>query len=182
MILETERLLLRRWKKSDEEPFQKINSDPVVMEFLLAKLSPTESNAMIARAEAHFEKHGFGPWAVELKTSGALLGFTGLTVPAFETSFTPCVEVGWRLAREYWGSGFATEAARAALAFGFQAGLPEIVSFTVPANIRSIAVMERLGMKQDLSGNFEHPRVPQGHPLRPHVLYRLSAPMSAVHK
>ncbi|MGZ3711529.1 MAG: GNAT family N-acetyltransferase [Bdellovibrionota bacterium] len=176
MNLETERLLLRRWKASDAEPFSLLNSDPIVMEFLLGQLSREESDAMIGRSEAHFEQYGFGPWAVELKSTGALLGFTGLMCPKFETSFTPCVEVGWRLAREYWGRGIATEAARAALAFGFQAGLQEIVSFTVAANIRSLAVMERLGMKRDLRGNFDHPRVPEGHPLRPHVLYRLPAP------
>jgi len=174
MRLETERLILRRWMTADSEPYAKLNSDPAVMEFLLKPLSREESDAMIGRMEAHFGEHGFGPWAVEVKATGELAGFTGLTRVAFETHFTPCVEVGWRLARAFWGKGFATEAARAALAFGFEsAGLKEIVSFTVPANGRSIAVMERLGMKRDPQEDFDHPKVPEGHPLRPHVLYRM---------
>jgi len=174
MTLETERLVLRRWKSSDSAPYAKLNSDPAVMEFLLKPLSQEESEAMISRAETHFTEHGYGPWAVELKATGDLLGFTGLTRPSFDAHFTPCVEVGWRLARSFWGKGFATEAARAALDFGFdKAGLKEIVSFTVPANKRSIAVMERLGMRRDPEEDFEHPKVPLGHLLRRHVLFRL---------
>ena len=129
---------------------------------------------MIARIESHFDQHGFGLWAVESKDCGDLLGFTGLSCPTFETRFTPCVEVGWRLSRQAWGRGHATEAARAALTYGFrQAALQEIVSFTVPANKRSIAVMERIGMSRDLDGDFDHPKVPDGHALKKHVLYRL---------
>jgi RimJ/RimL family protein N-acetyltransferase len=174
MRLETERLILRRWKSTDAEPYSKLNSDPIVMEFLLKHLSREESDAQIARIEAHFSEHGFGLWAVEIKATGEFIGFAGLNQPAFDAHFTPCVEVGWRLARAHWSHGFATEAARTALAFGFEiASLEEIVSFTVPANKRSIAVMERLGMKRDPEEDFEHPKIPEGHMLRPHVLYRM---------
>jgi RimJ/RimL family protein N-acetyltransferase len=173
MRLETERLILRRWKSTDAEPYSKLNSDPAVMEFLPKRLSREESDAMIARMEAHFSKHGFGSWAVEIKATGEFIGFTGLSRPAFEAHFTPCVEVGWRLARAHWGHGFATEAARSALAFGFESGLEEIVSFTVPANERSIGVMERLKMKRDPKDDFEHPKFSRGHALRLHVLYRM---------
>jgi len=127
--------------------------------------------------EAGFEANGFGLWAVEVRASGEFVGFTGLDVPEFEADFMPAVEVGWRLGRSAWGNGYATEAARAALAFGFEeVGLGEIVSFTTPANRRSRAVMERLGMRHDPSGDFEHPSLPPDHPLRPHVLYRLKSP------
>jgi RimJ/RimL family protein N-acetyltransferase len=174
MKIETERLFLRRWRSSDSEPFHRLNSNAAVMEFLLKPLSLEESDGMIARMESHFDQYRFGLWAVETKDSKELIGFTGLSRPTFETAFTPCVEIGWRLGRNAWGKGFATEAARAALAFGFgQGGLTEIVSFTVPANVRSIAVMERIGMKHDLNGDFDHPKVPDGHPLKQHVLYRL---------
>jgi ribosomal-protein-alanine N-acetyltransferase len=175
--IETERLLLRRWRRSDSAPFHEMNSDPAVVKFLLKPLSLDESNALIVRIENHFDQHGYGSWAVEEKATGCLIGFTGLVSPSFETHFSPCVEIGWRFAKASWGKGYATEAARAALEFGFgPAGLSEIVSFTSPANVKSIAVMERLGMKRDFSGDFEHPRVPVGHPLRPHVLYRISSP------
>ena len=130
---------------------------------------------MIARAEEHFEIHGFGWWALEAKDGGAFIGFTGLAIPKFETHFTPCVEVGWRLVRSKWGKGYATEAARAAITFGFNTlNLQEIVSFTVPMNLRSIAVMERLRMKRDVDGDFEHPKLPIGDRLRSHILYRLN--------
>jgi RimJ/RimL family protein N-acetyltransferase len=120
-----------------------------------------------------FAERGYGPWAVEVPGVASFIGYVGLLVPTFEARFTPCVEIGWRLAFPAWGHGYATEAARLALAFGFaEGGLDEIVSFTVPANHRSVAVMERLGMRAD--GEFEHPRLPPGHRLRRHVLYRLS--------
>jgi len=172
MSLETERLILRRWQKSDSEPFHQMNSDPQVMEFLLKPLSREESDAFIARIETRFDESGFGLWAVESKATGELAGFTGLAIPKFETHFTPCVEVGWRLARKFWGQGLASEAARASLAYGFsETGLKEIVSFTVPANTRSIAVMERIGLKRDPSRDFMHPLIPDGHRLKAHVLY-----------
>lgn len=172
--LETERLVLRRWRPADRAPFAALNADPAVMEHFPAPLTREESDAMIARAEAHLDQHGFGPWAVEVRGGAPVIGFVGLVVPRFTAHFTPCVEIGWRLARAHWGHGYATEAARAALAFGFgTVGLAEIVSFTVPANVRSIAVMERLGMTHDAAGDFDHPNLPEGHPLRRHVLYRI---------
>ncbi len=174
VAIETARLILRRWRPEDRAPFAALNADPAVMEHFPAPLAPDESDAMIARAEAHLDRHGFGPWAVEVRGGAPLVGFVGLVVPRFAAHFTPCVEIGWRLARAHWGRGYATEAARAALAYGFDVvGLAEIVSFTVPANVRSIAVMKRLGMTRDPAEDFEHPNVPEGHPLRRHVLYRL---------
>jgi ribosomal-protein-alanine N-acetyltransferase len=144
------------------------------MEHFPAPLTRVESDAMVGRIETAFEVNGFGLWAVEVFGGPAFIGFVGLAVPRFEAHFTPAVEVGWRLAREHWGRGYATEAARAALDFGFgSAGLDEIVSFTVPANTRSRAVMERLGMTHDPSDDFDHPQIAPGHPLRRHVLYRL---------
>jgi RimJ/RimL family protein N-acetyltransferase len=176
MNLETERLILRRWMASDSEPFSKMNSDPSVMEFLPKLLSRAESDDMINRLIKHFEERGFGYWALEMKSTGQFIGFTGLVIPNFSSHFTPCVEVGWRLAREFWGKGYATEAARAALSFGFEkVGLKEIVSFTVPANQRSISVMENLGMKRNPMEDFDHPKVPEGSPLRRHVLYRVGS-------
>jgi RimJ/RimL family protein N-acetyltransferase len=172
MILETSRLILRRWQKFDSEPFCRINSDPRVMEFFPACLTPEESDALIGRAEAHFEAHGFGPFAAELREGGNLAGFVGLMTPGFEAHFTPCVEIGWRLAAEYWNLGLATEAAQAVLRLAFEGfDLREVVAFTVPANVRSRRVMEKLGMSY--SGEFDHPRLPVGHRLRRHVLYRI---------
>lgn len=173
--LETPRLILRRWQASDSEPFYRINSDPRVMEFFPACLTREQSDALMARAERHFETRGFGPFAAELRDGGAFAGFVGLFIPEFEAHFTPCVEIGWRLAAEHWNQGLATEAANAVLRLAFEKlGLREVVSFTVPANQRSRRVMEKLGMT--CSGEFDHPRLPEGHPLRLHVLYRKSVP------
>lgn len=173
-MIETSRLILRRWKPSDSQPFHAMNSDPSVMEFLPKLMSREESDAMIARIEEHFEKHKFSWWALEVKKTGEFIGFTGLVIPKFETHFTPCVEIGWRLAKAHWKQGFATEAAHAALQFGFSViGLDEIVSLTVPANKPSRAVMERLGMQRNPNDDFDHPKLPEGDPLRRHVLYRL---------
>ena len=152
-----------------------MSADPRVMEYLPTPLSPAECEALIARIESHFDQHGFGLWAVELLDRASCIGFVGLSVPRFEAHFTPCVEIGWRLAADYWGQGLATEAARAALAFGFEnLGLKEIVSFTVPQNLRSRRVMERLGMTHDRSDDFDHPVLSEGHRLSRHVLYRAS--------
>ena len=152
-----------------------MNADPVVMEYFPSTLSRSESDASVDRIEAHFAKHGFGLWAVEIPGVTAFAGFVGPSIPAFEAHFTPCVEVGWRLAREYWGKGYATEGARAALRFGFgQLGLIEIVSFTTPAHARSRRVMERIGMQRSPADDFDHPLLPPGHPMRRHVLYRLT--------
>jgi RimJ/RimL family protein N-acetyltransferase len=178
VTIRTERLVLRRWRPSDIEPFLVLNNDPRVLEFLPGPLDRERCEAFVARAEATFDARGFGRWAVEVRADGdsstaECIGFVGIDAPAIETAFTPCVEIGWRLSAEHWGRGYATEAARAALAFGFETvGLEEIVSFTVPANLRSRAVMERIGMQRDLEGDFDHPSLPSGHPLRPHVLYR----------
>ncbi len=175
--IETPRLKLRRWCEADLGPLAAINADAEVMEFLPAPLDRGESDALVGRIEAGFEANGFGLWALELRGEGGLIGFAGLAVPGFEARFTPAVEVGWRLARHAWGNGYATEAGRAALGFGFEeVGLTEIVSFTSAGNARSIAVMERLGMTHDPAEDFDHPSLPVGHPLRRHVLYRVAAP------
>ncbi|HEY1239595.1 MAG TPA: GNAT family N-acetyltransferase [Bryobacteraceae bacterium] len=174
VAIETPRLTLRRWKESDQEPFFRINSDPRVMEFFPACLTRQESDALIGRADGHFERHGFGPFAAESRSTGELAGFVGLYIPEFEAHFTPCVEIGWRLGPAYWNQGLATEGAEAVLRFAFgELGLREIVSFTVPANLRSRRVMEKLGMIYDCE--FDHPRLPEGHRLRRHVLYRKAA-------
>jgi len=151
-----------------------MNADPRVAEFLPTPLSRAESDAFIERAEGHFEKNGFGLWAVEVLANRRFAGYVGLMRPRFEAPFTPCVEVGWRLAPEHWGKGYATEGARAAIDYGFDViKLPEILSWTVPANTRSRRVMEKLGMTRDPADDFEHPLLAPGHPLRPHVLYRI---------
>jgi RimJ/RimL family protein N-acetyltransferase len=172
--LVTPRLILRDWRDTDRAAFAVMNADPVVMEHFPSPLSPAESDAQIERFRQRWRDDGHGPWAVERAVDGAFLGFAGLATPYFEAPFTPAVEVGWRLAREAWGHGYATEAAHASLEFGFDVlGLEEIVSFTVPANERSRRVMERIGMTRDPADDFEHPRLEPGHPLRRHVLYRL---------
>jgi len=143
------------------------------MEYFPAPLSHEESNAMVDRCEAHFADHGFGPWAVELRSTGEFTGYIGLVVPRFQAHFTPCVEIGWRLAAEHWGQGLATEGAQVAMDYGFcELGLGEIVSFTVPDNLRSRRVMEKLGMTHNPADDFDHPNLTEHHPLRLHVLYR----------
>ena len=170
----TDRLRLRGWRESDREPFAALNGDPVVAEFLGDTLDRAASDGMQDRFVARWAEKGFGLWAVELVDEARFIGFTGLSAPTFEAHFTPAVEVGWRLAREAWGHGYATEAATAALEFGFHVvGLEEIVSFTVPANQRSRRVMEKLGMTRNPADDFDHPRIPEGDPLRRHVLYRV---------
>ena len=173
-ILTTARLRLRQWREEDLAPFAALNADPQVMEFFPKVLTRAESDVVAGRIRDHFARHGFGLWAVEAPGVVDFMGFVGLAVPSFEAHFTPCVEIGWRLAREHWGHGYATEAATAALAFGFgDRALEEIVAFTVPANIPSRRVMGRLGMRRLPSDDFEHPAIADGHPLRSHVLYRL---------
>jgi ribosomal-protein-alanine N-acetyltransferase len=172
----TERLILRPWRVADRAPFAALNADPEAMAFLPGPLTRAESDAMVKRVEAHFAAHGFGFWAVERPGAAPFIGMVGLAVPAFQAHFTPCVEIGWRLARAYWGQGYATEAAAAALAFAFERlQLAEVVAFTVPANARSQAVMARLGMTRDPADDFDHPDFPPDDPLRRHVLYRLPA-------
>lgn len=175
--LDAPRLILRRWRPEDREPFAALNADPEVMRHFPAPLDRDASDALAERIERCFEAEGFGLWAVERRSDGLFLGFTGLSRPRFEAPFTPCVEIGWRLAAHAWGRGYAPEAARAALADGFgRLGLAEIVSFTHAGNRPSRRVMEKLGMRHDPAEDFAHPALPEGHPLRPHVLYRLRAP------
>jgi RimJ/RimL family protein N-acetyltransferase len=171
----TERLLLREWLPSDREPFARMNADPRVVEFLSRPLDRAASDELVDRIEARWASDGHGLWAVERRDDRAFIGFVGLAAPTFEAAFTPCVEIGWRLDAAAWGRGYATEGARAALRFGFEEhDLAEIVSFTVPANRRSRAVMERLGMTRDPADDFDLPSLAEGHELRRHVLYRLS--------
>jgi len=169
----TQRLLLRQWRAEDRAPFAALNADPEVMEHYPKTLSRAESDVAADRYEALIAERGWGLWAVELADERAFIGFVGLHVPSAPLPFAPCVEAGWRLARAYWGLGYATEAARAALDTGFdQLGLDEIVAFTALANRRSQAVMERLGMRRQ-PWTFEHPNVPAESGLREHCLYRI---------
>ena len=173
-MLETDGLLLRRWSDADREPFFRVNSDPRVMEFFPNRLSRAESDQFIERIEAHFRKHSFGLYAAELRENHAFVGFIGLSVPAFEAHFTPCVEIGWRLSADHWGRGLATEGARVVLKHAFEdLRLNEVVSFTTPANVRSRRVMEKIGMSHNPADDFDHPSLPDGHRLRRHVLYRV---------
>ena len=174
-MISTERLMLRRWRDDDREPFAAMNADAEVVEHLQGPLSRERSDDFLDRIEAHWAEHGWGLWAIEVPSVARFIGYVGLWPADFLPS-GPAVEVGWRLAREHWGHGYATEAAREALRFGFEVvGLDEIVSFTVPQNARSRAVMERIGLVRDLGGDFDHPRVdPVAYPqLVRHVLYRL---------
>lgn len=171
----TPRLLLRRWHPDDREPFAALNADPEVMRYFRAPLDRAASDAFVDRIESSFDDLGYGLWAVEVRAEGRFIGFTGLARQTFTAPFTPCVEVGWRLAQDAWGHGYATEAARAALTVGFDdIGLDEIVSITTVTNLRSQAVMQRIGMTRDPADDFEHPSLPEDHPLRPHVLYRIA--------
>ncbi|HET9124354.1 MAG TPA: GNAT family N-acetyltransferase [Solirubrobacteraceae bacterium] len=179
--LRTDRLLLRRWRAEDREPFAALNADPEVMRHFPAPLDRAHSDALAARAEAQITERGWGLWAVEVAEAGGgapsapFAGFIGLGIPSFEAHFTPVVEVGWRLARRFWGRGYATEGARAALAFAFDTlRLAEVVSFTAVGNERSRRVMERLGMTRDPEEDFDHPWLP-GSTIERHVLYRLGA-------
>jgi RimJ/RimL family protein N-acetyltransferase len=172
--LRSRRLLLRGWRDEDVAALARLNSDPEVMRHFPSTLDAAESAELVRKAEAEFEERGYGLWAVEVVGLAPFVGFVGLHLATFDAHFTPAVEIGWRLARPYWGRGYATEGARAVLTFAFQRlGLPEVVSFTVPGNLRSRAVMERLGMNRDPADDFDHPWIPEGHPLRRHVLYRL---------
>lgn len=175
-MLQTQRLILRNWQFADLEPFARLNADCEVMKYFPAALSRQQSNQLVQRIEAHHQIHGFGLWAVEERLTGIFMGFIGLNVPSFSAYFTPTVEVGWRLARPFWGKGYATEGAKKAISYGFNVlELSEIVSFTSKLNLRSIAVMKRLGMSHQVADDFEHPSLPSGHPLQKHVLYRLSS-------
>lgn len=175
--LRTDRLLLRAWRESDREPYAALNADPIVMEFFPAPLSRAESEAHVDRILAHFDEHGWGLWAVEVPGKEEFIGFIGLAIPRFEARFTPCVEVGWRLARSAWGSGYAPEGGTEALRFAFdELALDEVVSFTSVRNAKSRRVMEKLGMTHDPADDFDHPTLPFDSPINRHVLYRARRP------
>jgi RimJ/RimL family protein N-acetyltransferase len=171
---ETERLLLRQWRETDKVPFSELNADPRVMEYFPSLSSRLESDSIAERCKLLIAERGWGFWAVELKHSRIFIGFVGLHVPSDDLPFSPCVEIGWRLAYEHWGKGYATEAALEALRVGFQnLLLDEIVSFTTVGNHRSQAVMKRIGMT--MSETFDHPALPKESSLRQHCLYRLTS-------
>jgi RimJ/RimL family protein N-acetyltransferase len=172
--LSTQRLRLRQWQPEDKEAFACLNSDPRVMEFFPSCLERSASDVMADRLQSLIADRGWGFWAVEVLGGEKFIGFVGLHIPSPELPFSPCVEIGWRLAFAHWGKGYAPEAARAALQFGFEGlNLSEIVSFTAICNARSRSVMAKLGMRED-PATFEHPALPVGDPLREHCLYRLS--------
>ena len=175
--MSSSRLLLRTWREADREPFARINADLRVMQYFPGTLSRQESDAMVDRVIAHFERHRFGLYAAELRETGQFVGFIGLNIPTFEAHFTPCVEIGWRLDAAFWNQGLATEGAREVVRYAFEGlGLPELVSFTTVGNLASRRVMEKLEMTHDPADDFDHPRIAEGHPLRRHVLYRLRRP------
>ena len=172
-VIRTERLLLREWRESDKLPYAALNGDSEVMKHFPSTLSSQQSDEMVDRMALAWEQRGFGLWAAERTDTHQFVGFVGLAMPSWQTDFTPCVEVGWRLAKQHWGLGFAPEAATAALAFGFESvELPndEIVSFTTTANLNSQRVMQKIGMRLDRSREFDHPATPGWHGQR-HVFY-----------
>ena len=174
IIAETERLILRHWLPSDRQPFSQLNADARVMEFMPTILTSQESDVLADRIEAHLREHGFGLCAAELRRDHSFIGFIGLAVPSFKAHFTPCVEIGWRLSADYWGHGLATEGAREIVRYASEElRLQSLVSLTVPGNTRSRRVMEKLGMTHNPADDFDHPALPEGHPLRRHVLYRM---------
>jgi RimJ/RimL family protein N-acetyltransferase len=175
-VIATERLLLRRWQDSDRAPFAAMNADPEVMRHFPALLDRAASDALVDRVEAHFAAKGFGMWAIERRADSGFLGFTGLMEVNFASPIEHDVEIGWRLVRHAWGQGLALEAARAALDFAAaNLALPRIVSMTVAANTRSWGLMERLGLIRRPDLDFDHPRMPEGHALRPHIVYATKA-------
>ncbi len=174
VYIETERLVLRDWREADAEPFARMNADPRVMEFFAKPLTRAESDALVARERALIGEQGCGLYAAEEKASGAFVGFVGLADVRFPAAFAPATEIGWRLAREFWGGGYATEAARAVVTDAFtRFGFESLVSFTTEWNTRSRRVMEKIGMIHDPGEDFLHPALPAGHKLAPHVLYRI---------
>lgn len=176
VFLETPRLILRAWRDQDREPFAAMNVDSEVMRYFPKMCTRQESDAIIARAQSSFASEGFGLWAVELKEGGDFIGFVGLARPTWQASFCPCVEIGWRLARQYWGKGYAPEAALAAMEDGFnRIGLGEILSWTATVNSNSIRVMQKIGMQRNADDDFDHPLLPCDHVLCRHVLYRKQA-------
>lgn len=174
-VIKTERLVLRPWQKEDLELFAQLNSDAHVMEYFPSTLNREESDNLAERISTKLEEQGWGLWAVSVPGIAEFIGFIGLAEPSFNAHFTPAVEVGWRLAYDFWGRGYATEGAMACLRYGFEKlNLNEIVSFTATQNMRSRRIMEKIGLHHDLEDDFNHPKLQEGHPLRKHVLYRLS--------
>lgn len=168
----TEEIVLRQWRDSDLGPYAAMNANPEVMRYFPAPLTRAETAASLQRVRRAIDERGWGLWAVDVE--GEFAGFTGLNVPTFSAPFMPCVEIGWRFRRKFWGRSLAYRAARAALSFGFESlTLAEIVSFTAATNLRSRRLMERLGLEHDTAGDFDHPSIPKGHTLRRHVLYRI---------
>lgn len=175
-VIRTDRLVLRQWKQEDLEPFANLNADSKVMEYFPGLKTKEESDHSVSLMSGHIEKYGWGFWAASLAETGEFIGFIGLEDVHFKTDFTPAFEIGWRLAFKHWGKGYATEGALASLRYGFETlKLDEIVSFTAVGNMRSRAVMERIGMHHDSKSDFDHPKLPEGHPLRKHVLYRINS-------
>jgi RimJ/RimL family protein N-acetyltransferase len=173
--IETGRLRLRPWQDADRGPFAALNADARVMEFFPKRLERAESDAAIDYLQAHIAANGWGFWAAEIRESREFIGFIGIQAPRAQLPFSPCVEIGWRLAHPYWGKGYAPEGAKAALQLGFEKlGLGEIVSFTALGNVRSLSVMQKIGMTEDPL-TFAHPNVPADSSLSMHRLYRLSA-------
>lgn len=175
MSIESERLILRPWREADRQPFADMSADEGVMEHLLPLAPHDAYHTWIDRQIENQKKYGMCFWAVEAKQGGTFVGAVGLLPVTYEAHFTPAVEVGWRIARPFWGLGYAPEAAAAAIRFGFESlQLPEIVANAGTANEKSMRVMAKLGMQRDPSDDFEHPLVPEGSPLRHQALYRLT--------
>ncbi len=178
VYIQTERLLLRQWEEADLEPLAALNIDPRVMEFFYTTRSREETKAIVEAMTGLIDRRGWGFWAVSLIETDEFIGFIGIDEVPMNMPFAPAVEIGWRLAYDYWGKGYATEGAKACLQFGFEKlGLKEIVSFTTTNNLRSRRVMEKTGMQRNPSDDFDHPKVPSGHPLCRHVLYRITQQM-----
>lgn len=174
--LETKRLILRHWKPEDLPEFAKMNADERVMEFFPSTLSSDESDAFAKAFQQELTEKNYGLWAVEVKGGPSFIGFVGLHEQTFPAHFTPCIEIGWRLAHEHWGNGYAFEAAKEALRYAFEElKLPEIVSMTTVHNLRSRKLMEKLELTRNPADDFDHPKLPEGHPIRLHVLYRIKA-------
>ena len=172
--LQTNRLILRQWRDSDIPTFIEMGQDPRVMEFFPTLWSEEKSRDCAAYFREHFTENHFGFFAVELKETQQFIGFVGIAKVGFDSHFTPAVEIGWRLASQHFGKGYATEAAREVLRFAFaDLGLDEIVAFTVPANIPSRHVMEKIGMSHDEKDDFAHPKLSPDHRFAQHVLYRI---------
>jgi RimJ/RimL family protein N-acetyltransferase len=179
--LETDRLLMREWQEGDLKPFAEMGQDPDVMRYFPKQMSQEDAEQFITKSNLFLQHKGFTLWATTVKESGQFAGFVGLAEPSYQTHFTPCVEIGWRLSKKFWGQGFATEAARRVLKYAFEdLNLPEIVSFTTVLNTPSMKVMERIGMIRDTGGDFDHPKIPVDHPLCRHVLYRIKKQNSVV--